>query len=58
MLCIVQAEAHWRLELQDVPPRAISAQENVVLLQPVRTRHFTAFILGPVTVPEDKSGMN
>lgn len=49
MLCIVQAEAHWRLELQDVPPRAISAQENVVLLQPVRTRHFTAFILGPVT---------
>lgn len=37
--CIVQAEAHWGFKLQDVPPRAISAQQNVVLLQPVRTGH-------------------
>lgn len=36
---IVQAEAHWGFKLQDVPPRAISAQQNVVLLQPVRTGH-------------------
>lgn len=35
MLYIVQAEAHRGLKLQDVPSGAVSAQQNVILLQPV-----------------------
>lgn len=35
VLCVVQAEAHRWLKFQDVPPRTVSAQQNVVLLQPV-----------------------
>lgn len=35
VLCVVQAEAHRWLKFQDVPSRTISAQQNVVLLQPV-----------------------
>lgn len=35
VLCVVQAEAHRWLKFQDVPPRTISAQQNVILLQPV-----------------------
>lgn len=37
--CIVHTEAHWGLELKDVPPGAVSAQQDVVLLHPVRTGH-------------------
>lgn len=33
VLCVVHTEAHWRFKLEDVPPRTISAQQNVVVFQ-------------------------
>ena len=36
VLCVVQAETHGGLELQDIPPGAIGAQQNVVFFQPAR----------------------
>lgn len=37
--CVVHTEAHWGFKFQNVPPRAICAQQNVVLFQPVSIGH-------------------
>lgn len=40
--CVVQAETHRGLELQDIPSGAVGAQQNVVFFQPARIGHSRA----------------